>query len=116
MNLSEKVTVTVAIQTYGDPIGVREGGILLENLHSVEINCPAGSIPESIRLNISDLHVGKHLNASDLELPNGVELVTPADAIVAHIEAPKGGEETSEMQLGSQPEVISKGGAKEEEG
>ena len=117
VNLSEKVEVTVAIQTHGDPVGVHEGGILLENLHNVEIRCPAGSIPDSVRLNITDIHVGEHRTAGDLELPDGVELVTPADAIVAHIEAPRKEDESEEgaADIGAEPEVIAKGGEKETE-
>ena len=115
VNLGEKVQVTVAIQAYGDPVGLREGGILLENMHDVEISCPAGSIPDALRINIADLHVGQHLTAADLELPDGIELITSEDAIVTHIEAPKTSSEDEEAEDGSEPEVISKGAPKEEE-
>ncbi len=116
VNLSESVHVTVPIQGHGDPIGLREGGILLENLHEVEISCPAGSIPESVRLNISELHVGEHLTAGDLELPDGVELVTPAETVVTHIEAPKKSGDADEAAdgVGAEPEVIAKGGGEKE--
>lgn len=116
VNLKELVEVTVPIHQHGEPIGLREGGVLLENLHSVEIRCPAGDIPTSIGLNVTDLHVGGHLTAGDLELPPGVELVTPADAVVAHIEQPKEHVEVT-SEAGAEPELISRGGekAKEEE-
>jgi len=118
VNLGEKVDVTVAIQSYGDPVGAHEGGILLENLHEVQIRCPAGSIPEALRLNISDLHVGGNLTAGELELPSGVELITPADTVVAHVEAPRSASATESEGdgLGSQPEVIAKGAEKDAEG
>jgi large subunit ribosomal protein L25 len=41
-------------------------------------------------LDVSDLDIGGHKTAGQLALPPGVELVTPADAVVAHIEKPKG--------------------------
>jgi large subunit ribosomal protein L25 len=112
VNLQELVDVEVPIHTHGDPIGVREGGILIENLHSVEVRCPAGSIPENLGLNINDLHLGAHLTAADLELPEGVQLVTPGETIVAHIEEPKTEAETTEPTEGTEPEVIAKGGEK----
>lgn len=114
VNLKELVEVTVPIRMHGDPVGVREGGILIENVHSVDIRCPAGSIPENIGLNINELHLGHHLTAADLELPSGVELVTASDTVMAHIEEPKVSdlERTGETDV-AEPEVISKGGEKE---
>ena len=118
VNLKELVDVTVAIHTHGDPVGLREGGILIENVHSVDIRCPAGSIPENLGLNINELHLGGNMTAGDLELPEGVELVTPVETVVAHIEEPKVAPEPSDelSEVGSEPEVISKGGEKTEEG
>lgn len=118
VNLKEKVEVTVPIHKHGDPVGLREGGVLLENVHAVEISCSAGNIPESVGLNVTDLHVGGQLTAGDLELPDGVELVTPGDTVVAHVETPKTQSEQVETPASSEPEVISKGGDKtqEEEG
>lgn len=116
VNLKELVDVTVPVHTHGDPVGVREGGILIENLHDVEIRCPAGAIPDNLGLNINDLHLGGHLTAGDLELPDGVELVTPVETVVAHIEEPKVAEESEEAaEGGAEPEVIAKGGEKDEE-
>jgi large subunit ribosomal protein L25 len=90
VNLQEKVEVEVSISLHGDSIGVRGGGVLLENMHSVTVRCPAGSIPDSLTLDVSDLDVGGHKTAGCLVLPPGVELVTPAEAVVAHIEKLRG--------------------------
>lgn len=113
VNLLEKVVVTVPVHTVGDSVGVRSGGVLLENMHEVEIRCSAGSIPEFLNLNVSALDLGGQLHASDLILPEGVELVTPKDAIVAHIERPRGEKDTA--AAGSEPEVVAKGGEKKAE-
>ena len=117
VNLKELVEVTVPISTHGDPVGLREGGVLIENVHDVLIRCPAGGIPENVGLNINELHLGGHLTAGDLELPDGVELVTPADTTVAHIEEPKAAPEPEELEPTEEgePEVIAKGGEKTEE-
>lgn len=90
VNLKEKIEVEVGITIAGESIGVRSGGILLENLHEVVVRCLAGDIPDSLALDVSDLDIGGHKTAGQLTLPPGVELVTPADAVVAHIEKPKG--------------------------
>lgn len=117
VNLKEKVTISVPIHVHGDAPGVREGGMLLENQHEVEISCPAGSIPESLQIDVNDLQLGGHCTAGQLTLPSDVELVTPAEMVIVHVEAPKGGgdDEATEDGLGAEPEVIAKGGEKAEE-
>lgn len=90
VNLQEKVEIEVSISLHGDSVGVRGGGVLLENMHSVVVRCPAGSIPDSLTLDVSDLDIGGHKTAGCLVLPAGVELVTPSEAVVAHIEKLRG--------------------------
>lgn len=116
VNLKELVEVTVPVDVHGEPAGAREGGVLLINLHEVDIRCPAGSIPENVGLNVSDMHVGSQMTAGDLEMPEGVELITSVDTMVAHVELPRAEEEeTTEQSEAAEPEVISKGGEKAEE-
>ncbi len=118
VNLKEKVEVTVSVETHGEAPGTREGGIFLENLREVEVRCSAGSIPESLVLDINDLHVGDQATAADLQLPEGVELITDPEAVIAHVESPRAEqatEEEGEPVLGGEPEVISKGGGEDDE-
>ena len=111
VNLNELVQVTVAIHRQGDAAGIRQGGLLIDNVHEVEIECSAGQIPESISLNVTDLELGGQKTAADLDLPEGVTLVTPVETVLAHVEQPKGASEEPADAL-AEPEVISKGGDK----
>ncbi|KAA1259044.1 General stress protein CTC [Rubripirellula obstinata] len=116
VNLKEEVEVTVAIHTRGESVGVRNGGMLLENMHEVDIRCPAGSIPDALDVDVSELDLGAHLTAGDLELPEGVILVTETDAVIVRIEEPKGSSDDDEAEsgIGAEPEVIAKGGDSDE--
>ncbi len=107
VNLQERIEITVPIHVSGDATGVRSGGVLLENLHEVEIRCSAGAIPEFLTLIVSDLDIGGHKTAGDLTLPEGVELVTSREVVVAHIERPRGDVEATPLS-GAQPEVVAK--------
>ncbi|SMP58576.1 LSU ribosomal protein L25P [Neorhodopirellula lusitana] len=117
VNLKEKVELTVSVELHGEAAGTREGGILLENLREVEVRCSAGAIPESLILDVNELHLGENATASQLQLPEGVELLTDGDAVLAHVEAPRAqqDEEGTEVQVGAEPEVISKGGGDAED-
>ena len=112
VNLKEEVEVTVAIHTHGESIGVKNGGMLLESLHEVDVSCPAGSIPETLELDVSELDLGAHLTAGDLVLPEGVKLVTPAETAIVRVEEPKKSSDgdADASDLAAEPEVIAKGG------
>ena len=115
VNLKEKVQVTVPISVQGDAVGLREGGMLLENVHEVEISVPAGDIPDSLSVDVNDLQVGGHRTAGDLELPGNAELVTSPDTVIVHVEMPRDETEEEASMEGAEPEVIAKGGEQEEE-
>lgn len=116
VNLKEKVELTVTIHTHGQCKGVNEGGILLETLHEVDVRCPAGSIPESLDVDVSNLGLNEHLSAGSLQLPDGVELITDADTVIVRVEEPRSAaaDEETTQAISGEPEVISKGGGDDE--
>jgi len=109
VNLKEKVTVEVPFRLLGDAPGLRQGGILVENVHSVHVRCTAASIPDAVVLPVSRLEVGQHATAAEVQLPEGVELVTAPETVLVHIELPKGAEPLPVAGAG-EPEVIKKPG------
>lgn len=116
VRMGEKVEVTVPVRLHGEAPGVRAGGVLLENQHDVQIRSSAASIPEDLELDVNSLEMGGQLLASDLALPAGVELLTPGETVLVHIEEPRQSEEPEAEAAGpSEPEVIS-GESSEEEG
>lgn len=82
VNLQEKVTVTVPLELKGTSAGSHEGAIIDEHLDRLEIECTVVSIPESIVHSIKEVHVGDSVHAGDIELPEGMILKTPADALI----------------------------------
>jgi large subunit ribosomal protein L25 len=49
----------------------------------LEVQCLAVNIPEVIVVSVKDLDVGQTIHASEVQLPEGVTLASPADLIVA---------------------------------
>jgi large subunit ribosomal protein L25 len=90
VDMNEKVSVTVPIRFKGDPVGGKQGGIVIENSHEVEVRCPAVAIPEFVSLNVTAVALGENRTAADVQLPDNVELVTPPEMVVFHVEKPKG--------------------------
>jgi large subunit ribosomal protein L25 len=121
LSMTTATRVSVNIEFSGEPVGVKlEGGILEIELREVEIECLPGDIPEKIRVDVSDLKLGKHVNVADLVYDREkIKMLTPSDQIVAGVLAPRMAEEApapeaeaAEAATG-EPEVIKKGKTEE---
>ncbi|MDQ7006929.1 MAG: 50S ribosomal protein L25 [Acidobacteriota bacterium] len=78
VELDELIVVSVPVELTGTPVGVKtEGGLIDFVNRQVQVKTLPGLIPDNLPVDISDLHVGQHLEAKDLPLPEKVELVTP---------------------------------------
>jgi large subunit ribosomal protein L25 len=117
----ERITVTVTLDIRGTAPGVNAGGLLDQPLHSLAVECLAISVPESIRVNISELQLGAAIHVRDLVLPPGVKAMADPDAIVVHVTvvaaepAPAVAAGAVEVPEQAEPEVIGRQRAAEEE-
>ncbi len=113
----ERIHVEVRIELRGIAPGVTAGGVLDQPLHTVEIECLAVSIPESIRVNVGELQIDGAIHVRDLHLPEGVVALTDADAVVVHV-APKQAEPEAAAAApaagAAEPEVIGRKAGEEE--
>jgi large subunit ribosomal protein L25 len=115
----EKVTVEVPIELRGESPGVREGGIIEQPIHSIEIEVPLDVVPEKLHLSIKNLKIGDYLTAKDIiDLPPGATVLSDEEELIVQCVMPLAEEEeaaAAEEGAAAEPEVISKGKAEEEE-
>jgi large subunit ribosomal protein L25 len=110
----EKIEVTVAVHLLGEPIGVKEGGgVLQQQIREVKILVDSAKIPESIDIDVSNLDVNEMLHVSDLKVAKEIEIHEDAGALVASVVLVKE-EPEAEVQETAEPEVIGKGKEDEE--
>ncbi len=117
ISMDEKITVSVPLSLEGTAAGVHEGGVLQQLLRNIEIDALPAEIPSEITLDISELEVGSSLSVADLELPEGIDLVTDSDEVIVTVVTPTElveEEEEEEEEEFLEPEVI--GEEEEEEG
>ena len=79
----------VSVHTYGNPIGVRDGGVLETPLHEIEVECLPKDLPQLIKVDISDLAVNQSIHVRDLKLGDGIKLISGADQVVALVKFTK---------------------------
>jgi large subunit ribosomal protein L25 len=114
VSADERIHVSVPIELRGIAPGVTGGGVLDQPLHSLAIECPAISVPDSIRVNIGELQVGASIHVRDVHLPEGVTTDVDPDSIVVHVVMKQAEPEPAAAAPGgAEPEVI---GRKAEEG
>lgn len=81
----ERVRTTVEIELRGTAPGATGGGVLDQPLHKIHIECPAVSIPESIRVKIDSLLLGQAIHVKELDLPAGVKALDDPDLVVVQV-------------------------------
>ena len=85
----------VPIRLTGNPVGVKEGGILETQLRELDLECLPKDLPEEIVLDISELALDKSLHVRDLTLPQGVKVLVPGDQVVCLVAHRKAEEEVA---------------------
>jgi len=78
----ERVTVDVPVHLTGD--AASETPVTTEN-STIQVEALATNIPEYIEISVQGLGVGTQIHASDLQLPEGTNLLTDGDALVVNI-------------------------------
>ena len=85
IKMDQVVSVSVLINITGTEKGVTEGGIVVQALNELEIECLPMDIPTSIDLDISELDIGDSLKVEDVMLDDKITAKSNAEQIVVSI-------------------------------
>ena len=119
VSMKDKMDVVVPLKLEGTPADVANYGAIIEHiLREIEVRSLVSAIPHEIVLDITPMTINKGLVAGDIKLPEGVELVTDAEAPVVHLAIPKEDAPAAApaADAAAQPESSSTKGKKDEEG
>jgi large subunit ribosomal protein L25 len=123
IDLTKRIRVTVPIHIVGEPKGVKtQGGHLEVVVRSVDVECLPDDIPGSFTIDMTETLLNESKRASDLPLTGSMKLLSPSEALLAHVIAlkaeevatPAEGDAAATPAAGSEPEVIKKGKKEEE--
>ena len=107
IDASEAVELTLSVELVGVAPGTKTGGMVKQMLHSVDVSIPATNVPEKLEVKINDLELNGVIKASEISLPEGATLITPADDVVVQcVETSAQEEETEPSDTPAEPEVI----------
>ena len=80
----ERMNVDVPIQVSGDVVS---GGMLDQSLTTLAVSAEATNIPSGFEVSIEGLQIGDSIHASQVKLPEGVELSGDPEQLVLHVVA-----------------------------
>ncbi|MCX8559717.1 50S ribosomal protein L25/general stress protein Ctc [Mycolicibacterium mucogenicum] len=111
----EKVTVDVSIVVEGD---AQSGTLVAQDTNTIQIEADVQSIPESLTVSVEGIEAGTQILAGQVELPNGVTLVTDPEVLVINVVAAPTAEDLASEGAGDEAasgeEAAAEGAAAEE--
>ena len=107
----EAVTVTVPVETTGESVGVKSGGVLEHVRFNVELKGLPRELPEIVLVDVTNLEIGQVVTIGELPLPAGVQVLSDPDIPVILVAAPTKEEELETTEEAgedaAEPEVLS---------
>ncbi|MGB2020443.1 MAG: 50S ribosomal protein L25/general stress protein Ctc [Candidatus Puniceispirillaceae bacterium] len=114
---SSTVSVAVPVEFINHELspGLKIGGVLNVVRFEVELNCPAGDIPEKITVDLDGIKIGDSIHISAIPLPEGATpTITDRDFTVATLQSPGGGVKNEDEEEGGEEEAAAAEGEAEE--
>ncbi len=115
----ERVQAVVALALRGEAPGVKEGGAVVQHIHSLEIECDVDKLPEVLYVSVKDLGLNQQIAVGDIALPEGAATTVEPAAVVVECrpaierEVEPSAEEAARAEV--EPEVIRRKKKEEEE-
>jgi len=102
----ETIHLEVAVESEGEPTGVKTGGGLLEHtLRILHIECLPKDIPDAIWIDVSSLNIGESIHVKDIIAPAGVKITSQPELTVFACVAPKSEEAAAAVIADATKEV-----------
>ena len=103
----QKISLEVPLRTEGESEGVKLGGILVQLLNVVTINCKPSNVPEALSIDVTELEINSNLFVKDIVLPDVIEMITAEDIAIVSVQEPKKEEEVVEEVTDEEGEDLS---------
>lgn len=102
IDLDKTVDVEVRLELVGRAQGVQAGGELHQVFRKVPVRCRPAAIPVKLVHDITELGLDQAAHVKDLKLPEGVEVLLPADRTVAGVVTAKKRRDEEEEAKGAE--------------
>jgi large subunit ribosomal protein L25 len=73
----------VPLHLVGIPVGVREGGVLENPAHEIQVECDPDNLPERIEVDVAELHANHSIHVRELKISDNVKVLSSPELVVA---------------------------------
>ncbi len=85
LKAGKSVHVKIPLKFIGNPIGVREGGILEKHLVELEIECLPNDIISNFEINIENIPMNGSLHVKEVTFDSKYKILTHPDEVLVHV-------------------------------
>jgi large subunit ribosomal protein L25 len=110
VRLDQPIQTAVTVTLVGEPVGVKEGGVLTQVTNTVNVEALPLEIPEHLELDVSELGIGESARLAQVQVPDGVTILDDLEeTVLASVALPRAeepepveGEEGAEAAEGAE--------------
>ncbi|MFA5021568.1 MAG: 50S ribosomal protein L25 [Patescibacteria group bacterium] len=105
VRMDEKIHTEIGLKFIGEaPVIKEKGGMMVTNIHAVEVTCLPQDLVHEIEVNISGLKTfDDAIHVADIIVPKGITILNVPNDVVVLIQAPRTEKELADLE--SKPEV-----------
>src|SRR3989344_4593383 len=91
VRMYQKIKAGITIVCVGEAPAIKElGGILVRNIHELEVEALPRDLPHHLEVDISAIKIfGDHIKVADIKASRGVKILADEDLVVASVAAPR---------------------------
>src|SRR6266550_3723253 len=99
VRLDQPIHATVPLTIHGEPVGVKEGGVLTQVTNEVNVEALPMEVPEHLEADVSEMAIGDTLRLSAVRPPEGVRLLDDLEeTVIATVTQPMREEEPEPVE------------------
>lgn len=100
VDMAKKIHAEIELRFIGESPAVKSlGGILVKNMHKIEVKCLPQDLVSDLEIDISSLEqFGNSLRVADLKIPAGLEVLTKGDSSIVTVAEPRSEEELKALE------------------
>jgi large subunit ribosomal protein L25 len=114
----QEMEADIPVHTFGNADGVKNyGGVLEVSTQSLRVRCRPRALPEEIKVDVTELAIGKSIHLSEIEAPEGVTFLDDLELVVVACGGASGGAsgaESEEEEVAEAAEGVAEAPAEEE--
>lgn len=85
IRMDRKLTLDVPLRFNGIPVGVTNGGELQHLKRELKVSCLPNALPDFIDVDVSGMEIGNSIKVQDIQVPEGIAVLDPAEVGVAMV-------------------------------